>query len=258
VLTEWLSRLLGDPATRLRLAEAVDSLVGHLEAAKQIAAALVQAGDSRFAPMVENLGRLASRPRNERLARAAYEHASDHLPFFMDRGNSWTESLTPAMQELVDRLGDVRRMAVAASPRLQAMHEAWKNPAPLVLTQRGHQVVVARGALVFDGNWKMPALGMGATRLSGAAPEPYLLGQTAASLWIADLRGRRWARIDIAPGLAKDFSFLEAIVADREKVAYQAAVLETSPSVQVVLQRKQIAYAERDWRTGDPVDPRSS
>lgn len=229
------------------MAAPFDLIVTRLAAARRIAQDLMGEGDARFAAVVDNLDRLLAVPRDDGFPSAAVREYAGGLPFHVDRGGDWTEPLTPAMEALVVALEAVRAAAFAASPALQAAERRAKNPVATILARHGHEVLVLRwGQVVVDRQWLMPQTASAPARLFSESPAPYLIGQTALSLWIIDLDRGCWARLDTAPGTAGPHAFLDRLVVDRRRLAYDVPVL-LSGAAGCALRRKEIHLDEIEW-----------
>jgi hypothetical protein len=237
------------------MARPFEAVVVRIEAARRAAEDLVREGDARFAAVVDNLDRLLAVPRDDGfLAAAAREHWRG-LPLHVDRGGGWTEPLTPAMAALVDALATVRTAAIAASPELQIAERRAQNPVATVVKRHRHEVTVLRwGQVIVDRAWLMPQTGSKPARLLPDAPAPYLIGQTALSLWIVNLDDGRWARLDTAPGTAGAHAFLDRLVVDRERLAYDVPVL-LSGGAGCELRRDVIRLEEIEWGPCWQPDP---
>jgi hypothetical protein len=212
-------------------------------------------GDARFAAVVDNLDRLLALPRDDRFLAAAAREYWTGLPLHVDRGGGWTEPLTPAMAALVAALASVRTAALAASLALQTDERRAQSPVATVVKRHRHEVIVLRwGQLIVDRAWLMPQTASEPARLLPEAPAPYLIGQTALSLWIVDLDQGRWARLDTAPGTAGAYAFLDRLVVDRERLAYDVPVL-LSGGAGCELRRKEIRLEDIEWGPCWQPDP---
>jgi hypothetical protein len=232
-----------------------EPIVARLEAARRAAQDLVREGDARFAAVVDNLDRLLAVPRDDGFPAGAARECSMGLPLHVDRGGGWTEPLTPAMAALVAALEAIRAAALAASPALQAAGRRAQNPVATVVRCHGHEVTVLRwGQVIVDHAWLMPQTASEPARLFPEAPAPYLIGQTALSLWIVDLDQGRWARLDTAPGTAGPHAFLDRLALDRGRLAYDVPVL-LSGAAGCELRRKEIRLDEIEWGPCWQPDP---
>jgi hypothetical protein len=232
-----------------------EPIVARLEAARRAAEDLVGVGDARFAAVVDNLDRLLATPRDDGFPAAAARAYGVGLPLHVDRGGGWTEPLTPAMATLVAALEAVRAAALAASPALQAAARRAQHPVATVVRCHGHEVIVLRwGQVIVDHAWLMPQTASEPARLFLEAPAPYLIGQTALSLWIMDLDQGRWARLDTAPGTAGPHAFLDRLAVDRGRLAYDVPVL-LSGAAGCELRRKEIGLEDIEWGPCWQPDP---
>lgn len=232
-----------------------ESIVARLEAARRLAQDLVGEGDVRFAAVVDNLDRLLALPRNDAFPAAAARQFWIGLPLHVDRGGGWTEPLTPTMAALIAALEAVRPAALAASPALQAAERRAQHPVATVVRCHGHEVTVLRsGQVIVDHAWLMPQTGSQPARLFPDAPAPYLIGQTALSLWIVDLDQGRWARLDTAPGTAGPHAFLDRLAIDRGRLAYDLPVL-LSGAAGCELRRREVRLDDIEWGPCWQPDP---
>jgi hypothetical protein len=237
------------------MAEPFEPIVARLEAARRAAEDVVGEGDARFAAVVDNLDRLLAVPRDDGFPAAAAREYWIGLPLHVDRGGGWTEPLTPAMAALVAALQAVRAAALATSPALQTAERRAQNPVASVVRCHSHEVTVLRwGQVIVDHAWLMPQTASEPARLFPEAPAPYLIGQTALSLWIVDLDQGRWARIDTAPGTAGPHAFLDHLAVDRGRLAYDIPVL-LSGAAGCELRRKEIRFEEIEWGPCWQPDP---
>ena len=237
------------------MAQRFEPIVVLLQAAHRVAARLVREGDARFRPVADNLWALLTLPWDERFPVEVVRRRWTHLPFCGDRGGSWTEPLTPLMEELVAHLGALGPAAVAESPELAAAQRTAESPVAEVAVVHGHTVTALTwGPVIIDRTWLMPQSAGAPARLFRGAPDPHLIGQTGASLWIVDVDGGRWARLEVAPGTAGPHSFLEALEVDRAHVAYDVPAVATAWA-KAVLRRKEIRLAEIEWTACWPPEP---
>jgi hypothetical protein len=231
-------------------------IVARIEAARQAAQRVVGEGDARFGAVVDNLDRLLAVPRDDGLPDAAARECWTGMPLHGDRGGDWTEPLTPAMAVLIAALQAISAAAFAASPALQAAKRRADNPVATVVRCHRHEVTVLRwGQVIVDHAWLMPQTATAPARLFPEAPAPYLIGQTALSLWIVDLDQGRWARLDTAPGTAGPHAFLDRLTVDRERLAYDVPVL-LSGGAGCELRRKAIRLDEIEWGPCWQPDPK--
>jgi hypothetical protein len=237
------------------MAGPLEPIVARLEAARRAAEDLVGEGDARFAAVVDNLDRLLAVPRDDGFPAAAARECWIGLPLHVDRGGSWTEPLAPAMVALLAALEAVRVAALAASPALQTAERRAQNPVATVVRCHRHEVTVLRwGQVIVDHAWLMPLTASKPARLLPESPAPYLIGQTALSLWIVDLDHGRWARLDTAPGTAGPHAFLDRLAVERGQLAYDVPVL-MSGATGCELRRRAIRLDEIEWGPCWQPDP---
>jgi hypothetical protein len=225
-----------------------DELVLCLEAAREVADRLVVAGENEFVPVLANLCALVALPRDDRFPIEAMQRRWKHMPFVGERGGGYTGVTTPLMEELARRLDAVVPAALTASPELQREARRASDPLAGVVRCHGHLIAALKsGAVMFDDEWLVPLSSSEPPRLFLDAPEPQLVGQTGLRLWIADLGRTSWACVDVAPGTAHPYSFLDALVVDQTRLAYDLPVLATRPQPRLEYRRKEVRLADIAW-----------